>query len=1195
MHGRKATFGFVAGALTAGLALGAAGLATNDTPSRAKPAPGQVSLAHMPLTFEANRGQTDRRVDFLNRGSGYTLFLTNKGSVLSLDRSVNHAPAVLRTTLVGAAAARPRAEARLAGIVNILKGAKRNWHEGIPTYGRVRYASVYPGIDAVYHGRLGLLEYDFQVAAGADPARIQVAMGGARKLSLAPNGDLLIAMDGGTVREAKPIAYQTIRGARVPVDARFRLNGHRVGFALDAYDHSAPLVIDPVLSYSSYLGGSAEDQPEAIKVSPNDNTIFVVGYTKSNDFPGATPRTNTRTDYDAFITHLDSTGTSIEYTTYLGGSGTADDRAHDVTVDAFGDPIVVGETNATDFASASAPAIDNCTDGGKSAWQAQISTAAHTGVPYYKTCFGGNGDDIAYGVASHLTGSNLNHTRRVEVLVTGTATSATNFPQVGGYPNTNSGGDEVFLVQSRHVCSSGLPCDTIDYGTLLTETGADEARDVAVDGSGNAYITGWSTSDFLAGSAPKPGLQGHAFAGKINPNNTGSAAIVYFKWLTNPSPIDPNAADSAYAIAVSSAGVAYVAGQNSGGELLGSENLELFHALTQNAFVSVLASDGTPTKAIYVGSNGNASFKDISLTESGGVVSFYATGDFTGSVTANGAINRLSGQSCADGDKQVGLLKEANTPNAGTGSNTTVIYFSCLGGSNAHGDAGTGVSPGPNGTVWITGDTASFPTAGGPVQGAFAGGIDDGFIAQISPRSPVIDTATTVFGTHSPTFTYHSDDSGMTFSCSDESAGQLLGTRSGGACTGNGTTTYGNLDEGPHTFQVAGVDAGNTEGPAASRDFTVDTTPPGTFDLTSPDEGGSAGPQPTFSWTQPSDASDVSYELMIDGQKIQDVPSSACAGGTCSAEAASPIVGGTHKWKVVAHDAAVPTNTTTSASERSILIQDPPTARFVIAPNPLLTGRTATFNASTSTPASNPIVRYEWDLDGDGSFETDGGASPITAERFDKAGAVTIGLRVTDAVGQTGIATQVLKISDTASASSQLGVSINKGAQYTNKPDVTLTVVSPGGTSGLLIANDGGFAGALPMAVSKEVAWKLDSSGPERLPKTVYVRFLTGPFASPNYTDDIILDERPPVVDAASVVGPPAAAATAATLKAYKVKVKAHDTNSGVGFVQVTVNKRKPGKLLAYKKTVKTKLAARPKFLRARDRAGNYSPWKKLR
>jgi hypothetical protein len=212
------------------------------------------------------------------------------------------------------------------------------------------------------------------------------------------------------------------------------------------------------------------------------------------------------------------------------------------------------------------------------------------------------------------------------------------------------------------------------------------------------------------------------------------------------------------------------------------------------------------------------------------------------------------------------------------------------------------------------------------------------------------------------------------------------------------------------------------------------------------------------------------------------------------------------------------------------------------------------------------------------------------------AGTFNIGLRVTGDVGGTGASTQSLKVNDAGTGAAQIGVSINEGAQYTNKPSVKLKIVAPVGVTALLISNDGGFAGALPQAVTTEVDWKLDSSGPERLPKTVYLRFLTGPFASPNYTDDIILDERPPVVNSASIAGAAAAAgAVAAKAKTWKLKVKATDTNSGVGFVQATSNKRKPGKLLKYTRTLKAKAAKRPKFLRARDRAGNYSKWRRLR
>jgi len=177
----------------------------------------------------------------------------------------------------------------------------------------------------------------------------------------------------------------------------------------------------------------------------------------------------------------------------------------------------------------------------------------------------------------------------------------------------------------------------------------------------------------------------------------------------------------------------------------------------------------------------------------------------------------------------------------------------------------------------------------------------------------------------------------------------------------------------------------------------------------------------------------------------------------------------------------------------------------------------------------------------------------------------------------------------------QLGVTVNNGAQYTKSPDVTLFLKFPPTTTQILMSNDGGFLQPTTFVPKQEISWKLDSSGPERLPKTVYARFLLGSIVSETYTDDIILDETPPKVQQASLAPVNTSVASAAKAKRYTVKLKATDSNSGVDKVQVTANKRKPGKLLKYARKLKLKSAARPKFVRARDRAGNLSPWKKIR
>jgi hypothetical protein len=209
-------------------------------------------------------------------------------------------------------------------------------------------------------------------------------------------------------------------------------------------------------------------------------------------------------------------------------------------------------------------------------------------------------------------------------------------------------------------------------------------------------------------------------------------------------------------------------------------------------------------------------------------------------------------------------------------------------------------------------------------------------------------------------------------------------------------------------------------------------------------------------------------------------------------------------------------------------------------------------------------------------------------------------VRVTDGVGTTATASTPLKISNPAGAASLLGISVNSGAQYTRTPDVTLLVKAPTTASSILVSNDGGFLAPATFPIASSIKWKLDSSGPERLPKTIYVRFFTGPFASETFQDDIILDETPPKVDQASVApvaaaAPATASAAKAKLKKWKLKVKATDSNSGVAKIQATSNKRKPGKLLTYKRKLTVKSAKRPRWIRARDRAGNYSRWRKAR
>ena len=377
--------------------------------------------------------------------------------------------------------------------------------------------------------------------------------------------------------------------------------------------------------------------------------------------------------------------------------------------------------------------------------------------------------------------------------------------------------------------------------------------------------------------------------------------------------------------------------------------------------------------------------------------------------------------------------------------------------------------------------------------------------------------------------------------------------------------------------------------------FSVDTTGPTGVALSSPAADAAGVPVDTdFSWSAGTDAivGIDHYEIWINGTKDRNVPTSACAANSCVAKTAQPLRAGNNTWQIRAVDKL---GNTTPTGSRSLTAGGPPKAAFSISPNPALAGRSVTFDASASSDESG-IAHYEWDLDGDGGFETDAGAAATTTRLYPTPTSVTIRLRVTDATADQATAEQTLKVTQPPGAQSLLGVTINDGAQYTRDPNVTLGVKAPPNSNAFLVSNDGGFLAPATFPAAATIKWKLDSSGPERLPKTVYLRFLLGPIVSDNFTDDIILDEIPPVVQQATLVSPAtASSASAATVNSYVVKVKARDSNSGVGFVQVAAKKNKPGKLLKYRTKLTVKLGSRPKFLRARDRAGNFSPWKTLR
>jgi len=721
--------------------------ATGRAPSRAYPA--------LPLSFEPNRGQTDRRVRYLARGHGYTLFLTDSGAVLSFTRSgaptctpvsalsyagrtsaltnagraaqtATHrdlsrsgachdllrsghgvgprqsgSEGVLRLTFPGAAA-HPTLipQGQLPGAVSYLHGRDpRHWQTGLPTYARVAYRDVYPGTDLVYYGHAGQLEYDFVLAPGADPRNLRLRLatgssGTGAALRLDRSGDLLISVPGGTLRQRAPVVYQGAGASRRLVAARYALlDAHTVGVRLGAYDHRAPLVVDPALSYSTYLGGNGDDYGYGIAVD-RSGSAYVVGYTNSANFPLANAARGSfggGAD-DAFVAKLNPAGNGLVYSTYLGGSD--DDFGLAIAVDSAGSAYVTGSTSSGDFPTANA--LQGSLNGlGGNAFVAKLNPAGNGLV--YSTYLGGGIFDVGQGIAVDTSGN---------AYVVG-YTDSSDFPLASPLQSSFNGATTAF-VSKINAAGNGLV-----YSTYLGGSGDDDqANAIAVDTSGNAYVTGVTDSSNFpttggAFQRTYQGTVGTAFVSKINAAGNGLAYSTYL-----------GGSDSTgNGIAVDSAGAAYVTGAANSANFPTAAPLQGVSGGAGDAFVSKLAPDGSAlTYSTYLGGSGGDTGYGIAIDSSGDAIVAGQTNS-PNFPTTNAAQNALGG---AD-DAFVAALAPA-----GNG----FVYSTYLGGSGS--DIARAVAVDAGGNAYVTGQTTStnFPTVA-PFQGSFNGGAYDAFVAKL--------------------------------------------------------------------------------------------------------------------------------------------------------------------------------------------------------------------------------------------------------------------------------------------------------------------------------------------------------------------------------------------------------------------------------------------------------------------------------
>jgi len=722
--------------------------------------PSQVgaSYGRLPLAFEPNQGQTDSRVKFLCRGGGYTLFLCPDEAVVVLRRSSGAAfkrfgaapgagtgPALgglFQNPAAGAMQAalgplqvpepdrilrmklengNPAASASglepLPGTSNYFIGRDSGrWIRGVPHYAKAEFSGAYRGVDLDYYGGRGSLEYDFTVKPGADPGALRWDLEGADALALDPQGNLVLTLGDRSVTLMAPVCYQEEGGGRRSVRGRYVLSGGKVAFELGPHDRGKTLVIDPVLAYSTYLGGNGSDFASRVYADAAGNA-YVCGGTSSTTFPVLNAlQPNLAPTENAFLSKLDPSGNALVYSTYLGGANA--DWSNDLAVDGGGNVYLIGCTTSTDF-----PLVNPyqaALAGQQNAFVCKLDPSG--GALVYSTYLGGSGVEFGDGVAPDGLG---------DAYLCG-QTSSSNLPVLGAFQPALAGQANAF-VSKLNPNGNGLL-----FSTYLGGSGNDGAFKIAYWGT-NAFVTGQTTSpNFPVVNAPQPNLGAagavNAFVTKVN---TAGNALVYSTYLGGSSAILED--NNGSGIAVDIAGEAYVTGGTTAANFPVVNALQATLAGAQNAFVSKFNVNGTALLySTYLGGNGNDCGIGIDVDAGGDA---YVTGDTssTNFPLANPLQAGLAGQ-------QNAFVSELNP------AGSALSFSTYLGGSAS--DLGQGIYTDGSGGIYVTGDTGSpnFPLVK-PFQADLAG-TQNAFVAKIViPDSPTPSPTRTGTFTASPTRT----------------------------------------------------------------------------------------------------------------------------------------------------------------------------------------------------------------------------------------------------------------------------------------------------------------------------------------------------------------------------------------------------------------------------------------------------------
>jgi hypothetical protein len=768
------------GTVKAGAAKARAGATIELPQERARRA-----YANLPVAFIENRGQTDARVRYYAQGDRYAFYLTSSELVMAFDNAsdareragrmlgerassaspASTAPTVLNTSptlnssgrmnasaapnasiemtggghavalrFIGAnRAVVPAGEAAMPGEVNYLRGSSAStWQTSLHRYARVGYPELWPGVDLQVFEHGGVLKYEFHVRPGASPAAIQLAYAGADSLSLDATGGLRIATDMGALRDAAPVSYQMIDGARVPVDSRYALldaatESHdastatagraasaatatsatavaagaaaverRFGFDVGTYRRDRELVIDPGVEYSTLLGGASHDTIASILVDALGNA-YLAGTTQSPDFPttpGAYKRTGATSNFsDVFVSKLNATGTALIYSTFIGGSSF--DWGRRLAVDAAGNAYVAGQTQSSNFPTTSnafdrSINIGACPRCGVDPYDAFVTKLNASGSALvYSTYLGGIDIDGARGIAVDSTGA---------AYVTGETTSA-DFPTTAGaFNRTNRTNYDIFVTKLNPAGSA------LVYSTFLGGTAADNGERIAVDGNRNAYVLGFSSSaDFPTTAGAFDTTANGGFDVVLSKLNAAGSALVYSTFIGGSD------FDSGGALVIDGAGRAYVGGGS--GSLDFPTTPGVFDATPDGNDAYLLALDPAGSSLVFstmFGGAGSASATGLAVDVDGSIWVGGGTTSTDFPVTAGAVRSTLNG------------FADAFVAHFSPGG-TSVLYGTYVGGNQS--DSALDLALDMSGDVYIAGQTYSpdFPTTAGALDRVFNG------------------------------------------------------------------------------------------------------------------------------------------------------------------------------------------------------------------------------------------------------------------------------------------------------------------------------------------------------------------------------------------------------------------------------------------------------------------------------------------